>query len=60
MGGETLEEFLDYFKNENNLEITMFSLGFCTLYSYYLEEDKKLERLCLSMPEVVKTVPGIR
>jgi len=52
----TLREFMDYFKNKYNLQITMLSQGVCMLYSFFLPPAKAAERMDMGMKELVEYV----
>lgn len=55
-GEITLKEFMDYFKNQHNLEITMLSQGVCMLYSFFLPPARANERMTMGMSELVEKV----
>uniref|UniRef100_A0A8C6AJD8 Ubiquitin-like modifier-activating enzyme 1 n=1 Tax=Monodon monoceros TaxID=40151 RepID=A0A8C6AJD8_MONMO len=52
----TLKQFLDYFKTEHKLEITMLCQGRSMLYSFFMTASKLKERLDQPMTAIVRRV----
>ncbi|GHJ85862.1 hypothetical protein NliqN6_2264 [Naganishia liquefaciens] len=55
-GNPTLQEFIDYFKNEHKLEVSMVSSGVSMLWSSFTPAAKSKERLPMKMSELIETV----
>ncbi|SCV99655.1 LAFE_0A07976g1_1 [Lachancea fermentati] len=55
-GDITLKQLIDYFENEEGLEITMLSYGVSLLYASFFPPKKLKERMNLPITEVVKLV----
>ncbi len=41
----TLKEFVEYFKREHKLDVQMLSCGVSMLFSFFMNKQKKEERL---------------
>merc|ERR1719296_742055 len=55
-GDITLKEFMEHFKEEYNLDVSMLSQGVSILYSFFANKKKVEERMKMTMSEVVRTV----
>jgi ubiquitin-activating enzyme E1 len=49
-------EFMDYFENEYNLEISMLSHGVSILYSFFANKKKVEERKSMKMTDVITSI----
>ena len=52
----TLQEFLDLFKEQHGLEVSMLSSGVSMLFSAFLPAKKREERLKMKMSTLIETV----
>ncbi|OZJ02072.1 Ubiquitin-activating enzyme E1 1 [Bifiguratus adelaidae] len=55
-GDPTLQELMDFFQQEHELEVTMLSSGVTMLYSFFMPKKKLEERLPMRMSKLVETV----
>lgn len=55
-GDITLDQFLNYFKEKHQLEVTMMSSGVSMLYSFFMGKDKLQERLPMKISALVENV----
>lgn len=55
-GEMTMQKFLDHFKEEYKLEVTMMSQGVCMLYSFFMGKDKREERMNMNISDIVQKV----
>lgn len=55
-GDLTLQEFLDYFQNKHQLEVSMLSCGNSMLYSSFMNKEKLRGRLPKRLSEIVEEI----
>jgi len=55
-GTMTLQQFLDYFKEKYQLEVTMLSCGVSMVYSFFLAKDKLNDRLPKKITDVIADI----
>jgi ubiquitin-activating enzyme E1 len=56
LGDITMGDFMTYFENEYNLEISMLSFGVSILYSFFANKKKVEERKAMKMTEVIHDI----
>lgn len=52
----TLQQFIDHFKNEFKLEVTMLSQDVSLIYTFILSKEKREERLAMPLEKLVETI----
>lgn len=55
-GEITLKEFFDHFEQTHKLKISMISQGVVMLYSFFIDAQKKKERLAMPISQLVEAV----
>nr|CAH8849192.1 unnamed protein product [Trichobilharzia regenti] len=55
-GQMTLQDLIDYFKNNLKLNVTMLSQDVSMLYAFFMPEARRKERLVMSLKQLVETV----
>ncbi|KAI8895600.1 hypothetical protein BC833DRAFT_600708 [Globomyces pollinis-pini] len=55
-GNMTLQQYLDYFKTNHELEVTMLSCGQSMVYSFFMPPKKRSERMGLLITEVMEVI----
>lgn len=55
-GNPTLQQFIDHFKDDSGLEVTMLSSGVSMLYASFMPPKKSQERLGMKMSELIESV----
>ncbi|CAF3376655.1 unnamed protein product [Rotaria socialis] len=56
-GDKTLEEFIDYFKKEHKLVVTMLSTGLCLLFNpYFMRQPSRANDMKRKISEIYETV----
>ncbi|KAJ1967860.1 E1 ubiquitin-activating protein [Dispira parvispora] len=55
-GDLTLKEFMDYFQDKHELEITMLSCGVSMIYSFFMPKKKLEERMPMKMSKLIELV----
>lgn len=58
IGDVTMDEFMEYFQKEYNIEITMLSHGVSILYSFFANKEKLARRRKMKMSEIVEELKG--
>ncbi|CAH8485598.1 unnamed protein product [Dicrocoelium dendriticum] len=56
VGPMTLKDFLNYFKKEYNLDVTMLSHDVSMLYAFFMPESRRKERMSMPLRQLVETV----